>query len=136
MNVGVIGSGSIGPDLAYGFVSAIAGQGGRVHLLDIKKEALDIANAFDRGGLYTPPTQRGIQHAPRDAGIPGGGQPPRQHRCRRALCRGRPPPTHPPRPPRIHPRRRLQAQVVLRLLPQVHPPLYRPILLLLHRFPA
>jgi 3-hydroxyacyl-CoA dehydrogenase len=42
MNAGVIGSGSIGPDLAYGFVSALAGaSAGRVHLLDIRKEALD-----------------------------------------------------------------------------------------------
>ena len=42
MIVGVIGSGSIGPDLAYGFVSALArGQGGKVYLLDIKQEALD-----------------------------------------------------------------------------------------------
>ncbi len=42
MIVGVIGSGSIGPDLAYGFLSALAaGAGGKVYLLDIKKEALD-----------------------------------------------------------------------------------------------
>ena len=42
MKVGVIGSGSIGPDLAYGFVSALAASGGgTVYLLDIKKEALD-----------------------------------------------------------------------------------------------
>ncbi len=42
MIVGVIGSGSIGPDLAYGFLSSLAaGEGGRVYLLDIKKEALD-----------------------------------------------------------------------------------------------
>ncbi len=41
MIVGVIGSGSIGPDLAYGFVSAIAKEGGRVYLHDIKQEALD-----------------------------------------------------------------------------------------------
>jgi enoyl-CoA hydratase/3-hydroxyacyl-CoA dehydrogenase len=42
MIVGVIGSGSIGPDLAYGFLSALAaGEGGRVYLLDIAKEALD-----------------------------------------------------------------------------------------------
>jgi len=32
MNVGVIGSGSIGPDLAYGFLSAIAKTGGTVYL--------------------------------------------------------------------------------------------------------
>lgn len=41
MIVGVIGSGSIGPDLAYGFLSSLAGKGGKVYLLDIKKEALD-----------------------------------------------------------------------------------------------
>ncbi len=42
MIVGVIGSGSIGPDLAYGFLSALAaGEGGKVYLLDIAKEALD-----------------------------------------------------------------------------------------------
>jgi enoyl-CoA hydratase / 3-hydroxyacyl-CoA dehydrogenase len=40
MKVGVIGSGSIGPDLAYGFVTAVAGTG-TVHLVDIKQEALD-----------------------------------------------------------------------------------------------
>ena len=39
MIVGVIGSGSIGPDLAYGFLSALAaGEGGKVYLLDIAKE--------------------------------------------------------------------------------------------------
>ena len=42
MIVGVIGSGSIGPDLAYGFISALAkGEGGKVYLLDIAQEALD-----------------------------------------------------------------------------------------------
>ena len=42
MIVGVIGSGSIGPDLAYGFVSALAGiPGAQVYLHDIKQEALD-----------------------------------------------------------------------------------------------
>jgi enoyl-CoA hydratase/3-hydroxyacyl-CoA dehydrogenase len=41
MNVGVIGSGSIGPDLAYGFLSAIARSGGTVYLHDIRQEALD-----------------------------------------------------------------------------------------------
>ncbi len=43
MIVGVIGSGSIGPDLAYGFVSALARTGeGRVILMDIRQEALDL----------------------------------------------------------------------------------------------
>ncbi len=41
MQVGVIGSGSIGPDLAYGFLSAVAKKGGSVVLHDIKQEALD-----------------------------------------------------------------------------------------------
>lgn len=42
MQVGVIGSGSIGPDLAYGFVSAIARQpGAKVFLVDVRQEALD-----------------------------------------------------------------------------------------------
>ena len=37
MIVGVIGSGAIGPDLAYGFVSALAmDKGSKVYLLDIK----------------------------------------------------------------------------------------------------
>jgi enoyl-CoA hydratase / 3-hydroxyacyl-CoA dehydrogenase len=40
MNVGVIGSGSIGPDLAYGFLTAIAKSGGTVVLYDIKEDAL------------------------------------------------------------------------------------------------
>ena len=50
MNVGVIGSGSIGPDLAYGFLSAIARSGGTVLLHDIRKEALDAGVA--RIGKY------------------------------------------------------------------------------------
>lgn len=41
MIVGVIGSGSIGPDLAYGFLTAVAGRGGTVRLHDVRKEALD-----------------------------------------------------------------------------------------------
>ncbi len=42
MIVGVIGSGAIGPDLAYGFLSALAREtGSRVYLVDINKEALD-----------------------------------------------------------------------------------------------
>ncbi len=50
MKVGVIGSGSIGPDLAYGFASALAGtEGSRVHLVDIKQEALDAGQARIQG---------------------------------------------------------------------------------------
>lgn len=46
MIVGVIGSGAIGPDLAYGFVSALAmDKGSKVYLLDIKQEALDAGMA-------------------------------------------------------------------------------------------
>jgi len=41
MRIGVIGSGSIGPDLAYGFLSAVARGGGSVVLHDIKQDALD-----------------------------------------------------------------------------------------------
>jgi 3-hydroxyacyl-CoA dehydrogenase len=42
MIVGVIGSGSIGPDLAYGFLSALSrAPQSKVYLVDIKQEALD-----------------------------------------------------------------------------------------------
>lgn len=34
----------------------------------IHKEAIEIANSFDRGGLYTPPTQRGLIQVPGNAG--------------------------------------------------------------------
>src|SRR5512143_3706065 len=63
MIVGVIGSGSIGPDLAYGFVAALtSGEGGKVYLLDIKQEALDagvqrirgyVGKGLSRGKLST-----------------------------------------------------------------------------------
>ena len=50
MIVGVIGSGSIGPDLAYGFVSALAGDpDSRVLLHDIKPEALEAGLARIQG---------------------------------------------------------------------------------------
>ncbi|HUH03542.1 MAG TPA: 3-hydroxyacyl-CoA dehydrogenase/enoyl-CoA hydratase family protein [Kofleriaceae bacterium] len=50
MIVGVIGSGSIGPDLAYGFLSALARQpGARVYLVDIKREALEAGVGRIRG---------------------------------------------------------------------------------------
>jgi enoyl-CoA hydratase/3-hydroxyacyl-CoA dehydrogenase len=50
MRVGVIGSGSIGPDLAYGFATAIAKRGGgKVYLVDIKREALDAGMARIKG---------------------------------------------------------------------------------------
>lgn len=49
MIVGVIGSGSIGPDLAYGFVSAIAKDGGKVYLNDIRQDALNAGLARIRG---------------------------------------------------------------------------------------
>ncbi len=52
MIVGVIGSGSIGPDLAYGFVSALAGNpAARVYLHDIRQEALDAGVARIKGYL-------------------------------------------------------------------------------------
>ena len=72
MIVGVIGSGSIGPDLAYGFVSAIARQpDAKVYLLDIKQEALDagvarikgyVAKGVDRGKL-APKAAKAIETA-------------------------------------------------------------------------
>jgi enoyl-CoA hydratase/3-hydroxyacyl-CoA dehydrogenase len=44
--IGVIGSGSIGPDLAYGFISSLArAEGGTVFLLDVRREALDAGMA-------------------------------------------------------------------------------------------
>ena len=50
MIVGVIGSGAIGPDLAYGFVTALATEpGSKVYLVDIKKEALDAGVARIKG---------------------------------------------------------------------------------------
>lgn len=49
MIVGVIGSGSIGPDLAYGFLSALAGSEGQVFLHDIRQEALDQGMARIQG---------------------------------------------------------------------------------------
>ncbi len=50
MIVGVIGSGSIGPDLAYGFVSALASDSGsRVLLHDINPEALETGLARIQG---------------------------------------------------------------------------------------
>jgi enoyl-CoA hydratase/3-hydroxyacyl-CoA dehydrogenase len=46
MIVGVIGSGAIGPDLAYGFMSALAKEpGSKVYLVDIKQDALDAGAA-------------------------------------------------------------------------------------------
>jgi enoyl-CoA hydratase/3-hydroxyacyl-CoA dehydrogenase len=70
MKVGVIGSGSIGPDLAYGFVSALAKtEGGRVFLMDIKQEALDagmkrIGGYIEKGlarGKLSPKLARAAQ---------------------------------------------------------------------------
>jgi enoyl-CoA hydratase/3-hydroxyacyl-CoA dehydrogenase len=70
MRVGVIGSGSIGPDLAYGFVTAVAGSG-TVHLVDIKQEALDagvkriqgyVGKAVARGKM-SPKAAEGIRAA-------------------------------------------------------------------------
>ncbi len=72
MIVGVIGSGSIGPDLAYGFLSAIAREpGSKVFLLDIKKEALDAGVERIRGyatkgvrrGKLSPKVAKAIDEA-------------------------------------------------------------------------
>jgi len=50
MIVGVIGSGSIGPDLAYGFLSALSREpGSKVYLVDIKQDALDAGVARIKG---------------------------------------------------------------------------------------
>jgi enoyl-CoA hydratase / 3-hydroxyacyl-CoA dehydrogenase len=72
MIVGVIGSGSIGPDLAYGFLSALARESGaRVYLVDIKQEALDAGVERIRGyaakgvarGKLSPRVARAIDEA-------------------------------------------------------------------------
>ncbi len=53
MKVGVIGSGSIGPDLAYGFLSALGRTpDAKVYLVDIRREALDAGVARIRGYLF------------------------------------------------------------------------------------
>jgi len=50
MKIGVIGSGSIGPDLAYGFITALAKTGGgTVYLHDIRQEALEAGMQRIRG---------------------------------------------------------------------------------------
>lgn len=50
MIVGVIGSGAIGPDLAYGFLTALSREAGsKVFLVDIKQEALDAGVARIQG---------------------------------------------------------------------------------------
>lgn len=50
MIVGVIGSGAIGPDLAYGFLTALSREpGSKVFLVDIKQEALDAGAARIKG---------------------------------------------------------------------------------------
>jgi enoyl-CoA hydratase/3-hydroxyacyl-CoA dehydrogenase len=49
MHVGVIGSGSIGPDLAYGFLTAVAKGGGSVVLQDIDAAALGKGRARIQG---------------------------------------------------------------------------------------
>ncbi len=72
MVIGVIGSGSIGPDLAYAFLSAVAGQAGaKVFLVDIRQEALDAGTARIHGyvekglsrGRLTPKTADSIRRA-------------------------------------------------------------------------
>jgi enoyl-CoA hydratase/3-hydroxyacyl-CoA dehydrogenase len=65
MHVGVIGSGSIGPDLAYGFLTALARRGGTVLLHDIRKEALEAGVA--RIGKYMEKALARGKLAPRDA---------------------------------------------------------------------
>ena len=69
MKIGVIGSGSIGPDLAYGFISSIASSGGKVTLQDIREEALEaglgrirayVAKGLGRGKL-SPKAAKAIE---------------------------------------------------------------------------
>lgn len=72
MIVGVIGSGAIGPDLAYGFLTALAREpGSKVFLVDVKPEALDagkkrIAGYLEKGvarGKIAAPLARSIAAA-------------------------------------------------------------------------
>ncbi len=72
MIVGVIGSGAIGPDLAYGFLTALAREpGSKVFLVDIKKEALDagaarIAGYVEKGvsrGKISPSAAKAVRGA-------------------------------------------------------------------------
>jgi enoyl-CoA hydratase/3-hydroxyacyl-CoA dehydrogenase len=72
MIVGVIGSGAIGPDLAYGFLTALAREpGSKVYLLDIRKDALDagvarIAGYVNKGvsrGKIDPKAAKAITDA-------------------------------------------------------------------------
>jgi enoyl-CoA hydratase/3-hydroxyacyl-CoA dehydrogenase len=72
MIVGVIGSGAIGPDLAYGFLTALAREpGSKVFLVDVKQEALDagvkrIAGYLEKGvsrGKLAPALARTISAA-------------------------------------------------------------------------
>jgi enoyl-CoA hydratase/3-hydroxyacyl-CoA dehydrogenase len=65
MKVGVIGSGSIGPDLAYGFLSAVARSGGSVVLHDVRREALDAGLA--RIGRYMEKAAARGKLSPKDA---------------------------------------------------------------------
>ncbi len=69
MIVGVIGSGAIGPDLAYGFVSALASTpGARVYLVDIRQDALD-AGMKRIGGYVKKGVARGKLSAKAAAAI-------------------------------------------------------------------
>lgn len=72
MIVGVIGSGSIGPDLAYGFLSSIARRpGAKIYLVDIERDALDAGIARIRGyaekgvsrGKLSPKAAEGLERA-------------------------------------------------------------------------
>jgi enoyl-CoA hydratase/3-hydroxyacyl-CoA dehydrogenase len=72
MIVGVIGSGAIGPDLAYGFLTALAREpASKVFLVDIRKEALDAGVARIEGylkkalarGKITPAAARATMEA-------------------------------------------------------------------------
>lgn len=72
MIVGVIGSGSIGPDLAYGFISALGGkEGSRLYLHDIAEEALEAGIARIEGYMQKG-ISRGKLHPGKAAGMKEG----------------------------------------------------------------
>jgi enoyl-CoA hydratase/3-hydroxyacyl-CoA dehydrogenase len=65
--IGVIGSGSIGPDLAYGFISALAGREAKVFLHDIAPAQLEqgqkriegyLKKALERGKMSSSAVER------------------------------------------------------------------------------
>ncbi len=85
MIVGVIGSGAIGPDLAYGFLTALAREpGSKVYLVDIKQEALDAGVARIHGYLKKGVARGKI--APKDAAAIQGALVPTRELSQLADC--------------------------------------------------